>query len=1232
MTKGVLTNGNKPVWQLRSPIGGISDTKKSGPPDSAAFLLNMDVRTDPSQATVDPAPTRVGGGVITDLIMWWDLACDNLYGYGNTGNIYKKTSADVWSLDHIAPDSQGNGLVYFPEDGYLYYARNTSIGRQIDARTGGTYYDSFIESEGGAPTNTQSITFVRASSQYASIADNAALSITNDITMEAYLKLSSLPATNGIFTIASKWNENSNQRAYKFDITTSSNFFGDGSDGSLTISSNTTQAPIDSACSVAMGSTTMTATNASFVAGQNILIVQMKGTNAGQAQRNKISSYSTGTIVLQDPANVDFASNSTDKAQVIVIPQYINVTINSGMTWTAKAWNGTVGGVLLFCYNGTLTRNGNISANACGFRGGRPGNVFGNNSIGEQGENPSGSQSQSNSQNNGGGGGGSVRDNNEQGNGGGGGGYGSTGSIGIFALYPAYQNGGRGAGGSTIGSSDLSTLFMGPGGGGGGYGDSGGVTSSDGKGGIGGGILWIAGPTFPTGSGTVSSAGGGSSAKAGDQGPGGGGAAGSILIYTQVANAEDLSSLGGAGANGGEGGQSATGNGGDGRIAVYYSSTTAGTANPTQSSIVDSTLSNVSGYALRLLLSSNGTNSETHSMDITSLISSAGLIVSQWKRFQVKWRASTATASFYVNGALLGSTTQTFTSIFDSTARFALAASYDSSGTAVNFLDAKMDDFRIWNDLRTDTELVTYNDQIMVGVEQGFIAYYKFEGNVNDSQTVVAANNLTATNTPTYSTDVPFSGVTTRADQDVLINAAGNTYALGTTLNEGATHRQSFVPTKEPLKSISLNINTVGTGNWTVVVHDGLNRLQNSLTVVNAALHTGIYEFIFATPDRPILGATYHVHVYSTVADGIIVSSTNNDMEGTTANTGAYLGTFFQVLVDDPYHPMVQFLTFVAVGNERYVATIEPGVTYNPHRIVLPAGYRVRSLAFWGEYLAIGTWKGTTITDTDSGKIFFWNGTDDTFAEGLDVPEGGINSMYGTQGTLSVVAGYEGKFLQYTGGPKAYKTTQVPLQESIDYVEIAPGSMTMWRSLIRFGGSLNTNSTTLHQGIYAYGKLNENVQNNALGFDALSIGDQTSSSVKVGGVFPAGRKLYVGWQNGNVFGADLYDPDSDPYTTARIENLITNLDKFTAEKMPLVYRIDCEALVSGQSITLQYQADRSGTWNTLITQSSVGTNNVRGIINQRAKEIQTAMILTTNGATPVILNQVLEYDPYDPVI
>lgn len=1224
----------KQLGKLLSGVGGIADSPKFGIPNSFAWASGLEVRSNPTQFTVNPRTVQEAAGIVTDLPMWGELACNtDLYFYGNTGNMYHKTPAGAWSMENRAAESSGNGLCYFPEDGYLYYTQDKTIGRKSEPCGSGLYYDGFLESEGGEPTNTRSIVFAKASSQYASVADNASLSITGDISLETYINPTSLPATNEIQTLISKWNENS-QRSYKLDITTSSNAFGDGRDGALTISTNTTEDPVDANCTGTIDTNTLTITNAhaSFSAvtsGDRVLIHQSRGANTGVFQIATVQGYNAGVLTLQESLTFSPAHSATagdaNKAQVRLLKQHTDVTVNVGITYTAKAWNGLKGGILGWYANGTQTISGTVTATGCGFRGGAA-TVVNQNAFGYSGEGYIGQSTIQSSWVANGNGAGSPKLGSDVNHGIGGSGGGSAFSGARGGNY----GGAQADPGNAFGSQSLVTLSFGGGGSSGAKNQSG--TWYGLAGGAGGGIICNFSKTI-TVSGSITSGGNTGQSTSGWHAAGGGGAGGNMLIkcYEITMGTNLITSPAGAGGTTSAAYQQG-GAGSVGIIALYYYSTYTGSTLPAATIAQDSTLNTNDGYVLRFLVSSNGSNSEIYSTDITSM-----LAIDRATRWQVTWASSTSTANFSANGVLLKTQVGTLTSIYNSTARFAVAADYDSSSAAQHFGDYKMDDTRVWNDVRTQSELVFYNDRVLTGVESNLCFYGEFENNVDDSQTYTATSDLTATNTPTYSSIVPFSGITDRVDQDYTVISTGSTYTLGTAISEGANDRRTFQPTKEPIKSVQLKVDTVGTGNWTVVVHDGLNREMASVTVANANMHTGYYEFVFASSFRPILTANYHVHVYSSVGDGKIVTSTLNKMEGDTITsllTGADFATFFQILVDDEYHPITQFLNFLVVGNERYVATLEAGSLYTPHKITLPAGYRVRCFAIWNEYLAIGTWKGTSITDTDQGKIFLWDGSSDTSGNAtanyiIDVLEGGVNAMKGGAGILSIIAGYEGKLLQYGGG-QTQKVTQLPYRKPTEYAEVAPGAMTLWRSLLRVGGTLNTSSSTIHQGVYSYGKLNLNYDN-ALTFDyPLSLGDQTSSSVKVGSLFPKGDTLYIGWQNGNAFGIDSVDVANAPYAKSTIELLISDLGSITNLKWPLVYRVDFNPLIDGQSVSLKYKANRQDSWRALKTQDTEGATDVRATISQQVREIQLAADITIDTSltteSPEIISIALEAD------
>lgn len=362
--------------------------------------------------------------------------------------------------------------------------------------------------------------------------------------------------------------------------------FGSGVDGNLTISADTTDAPIDSACSGTSGTTSLTATNASFAAGQLVMIHQTRGTGAGNWELNRISSYTAGTITLTHNLMNTYTNSGSSVAQVVVLKQYQNVTINSGNTLTAKAWNGTVGGILAFFANNTLTYSGTSTCSDKGFSKGNGGagstnNTYDANGLFGENINAAAGNYGNNSANGNGGGGGSYNASVNYGGGGGGGGNGATGEQGTTS------GGAGGLGGATAGTENLTTMVLGGGGGGGsGGGNPGGPGFA---GGNGGGIIFIAAQNIViTGAITANGSQGSGSGHPGyDEGAGGGGAGGSILLKCQTATLGSnlLTASGGPRAtkNGGQYG----GAGGVGRIHLDYSGSYTGTTNPTLDATLD---------------------------------------------------------------------------------------------------------------------------------------------------------------------------------------------------------------------------------------------------------------------------------------------------------------------------------------------------------------------------------------------------------------------------------------------------------------------------------------------------------------------------------------------------------------------------------------------------------------------------------------------------------------------
>lgn len=363
--------------------------------------------------------------------------------------------------------------------------------------------------------------------------------------------------------------------------------YGNGSDGALSITGADTDAPTDSACTGTSGETALTATNASFAANQIILIHQT-GAQEGAWELNAISSYVAGTITTKYNLANTYAAGS----QVLVVEQHTTISVSNSVI--AKAWNGTVGGVMAFLANTSITVSGTATTEGRGYLGGTHGGTT-NTDDGYRGAGTGGDNgTRQHTANGNGGGGGDANGAGSQG-GGAGGGNGAVGTAGGAGTGGSVAS----TGGEAKGVADLSTMVFG--GGGGGTGGEAGKTAGAGK--AGSAIVVLISPSIVV-TGAVSLPGvvgenGAGSPNA--HGGGGGGAGGSCLIKGDIIDigTNKIAAPGGAGgtatADAGVGGAGAVG-----RIYVEYgTSITGSTSTPANGSGVNSNLIVMKGAFLQ---------------------------------------------------------------------------------------------------------------------------------------------------------------------------------------------------------------------------------------------------------------------------------------------------------------------------------------------------------------------------------------------------------------------------------------------------------------------------------------------------------------------------------------------------------------------------------------------------------------------------------------------------------
>src|SRR5258708_6374566 len=129
---------------------GMTDFEKDGGDGANAQLVQaLQIHEDPSYMVPVPIPTKVSGSIVTDLPKWMVDTVPygtNKFVYGGSGNMYKVTSSDTFTLDRsgatIANGAAGQGLQVL--DDWMYYSTSTTIGRYglIDATP--TYNDDLF--------------------------------------------------------------------------------------------------------------------------------------------------------------------------------------------------------------------------------------------------------------------------------------------------------------------------------------------------------------------------------------------------------------------------------------------------------------------------------------------------------------------------------------------------------------------------------------------------------------------------------------------------------------------------------------------------------------------------------------------------------------------------------------------------------------------------------------------------------------------------------------------------------------------------------------------------------------------------------------------------------------------------------------------------------------------------------------------------------------------------------
>jgi len=330
----------------------------------------------------------------------------------------------------------------------------------------------------------------------------------------------------------------------------SDGFFGNGAEGSLSVTSSTDPNSVKTNVDVlsAAGQKVLSvAATASFSTGDHVVVHQSQhssGTGPGLWEINSIASISAGVSVTMDNnlANAYQAAG----AQMVKMNEYTEVEFKTGSSLSTAGWGGTDGGIVAFYASQSVFIEEGVTIGTVGdgFRGGAGGTGAGTD--GTSGESERAVGSVSDAANRMGGAGGDASDSNDDGGGGAGAKAGSVGDNGAAPGGSSYVDNITDYVGGT--PSFAPVLMFGGGGGGGA--NSGG--SSTGTGGDGGGVVIIVCPSIRV-IGSLSAQGATGVSGAED---GGNGGSGSIALYTtQLIGFDNVTVASNAAGTGGPGGE-----------------------------------------------------------------------------------------------------------------------------------------------------------------------------------------------------------------------------------------------------------------------------------------------------------------------------------------------------------------------------------------------------------------------------------------------------------------------------------------------------------------------------------------------------------------------------------------------------------------------------------------------------------------------------------------------------
>lgn len=506
-------------------------------------------------------------------------------------------------------------------------------------------------------------------------------------------------------------------------------------------------------------------------------------------------------------------------------------------------------------------------------------------------------------------------------------------------------------------------------------------------------------------------------------------------------------------------------------------------------------------------------------------------------------------------------------------------------------------------------------------------------------------------------------GITLSNYATQVTNDLTGTYSIPSTISEASINFCAFVPDIEPFYSVAVFVTSVGTGDWTLTMHDSLNNNIGAETITHANMIIGWNNFVFSSQVRAIPNAFatgapagYHFHLTSSVSsDTAKVATVNADsLEGCNFLLFAYR----LLQTQNGWHPTTIFGQYLCIGNGPYLSTYNFANDSSPnngqwirHQLTLDFGYEVCGLSVNNQWLVIAAEKRSNNTNRSyqDGYLYFWDGTNTNFNFKIEIPMGAPYSVY----TLNNITYFycAGSLFAWGGGQQVLKVRYLAYQNTdylgtTDSTIINPNMMDVRYNLLMLGYPSTTTNTAVNYGIYSWGSVELTFPNSFCYSYALSNGIQnysTQNNLKIGMIKNFVDTMYTSWQymdsNNQIhYGLDILSPSSTPASTFNWQSLIWDGGARYKTKKALRYKISFEALPAGTTITAYYIKDRGATISadpatgTPYTATAGATNLVVEMNNLRFHELQWGFTGTCSSSAtspPTITGVTMEIDPLE---